>query len=124
MLFAFNIPGKPVPKARPRLGKNGNTYTPKKTRNYERAVGMCAVFKRPRKWPLDAKYEVSIAIYYKDNRRRDIDNVAKSILDGLNGIAWIDDAQVDSLSIDRRVGREEGAFVTVEIKQEKQDDEN
>lgn len=33
-------------------------------------------------------------------RQADIDNCVKSILDGLNGIAWEDDAQVRRLVVD------------------------
>lgn len=36
--FKLFIPIEPVPKARPRLGKAGNTYTPKKTSDYERKL--------------------------------------------------------------------------------------
>jgi hypothetical protein len=36
------IEGEPVPKARPRLGKNGNIYTPKASRVYEELVAWYA----------------------------------------------------------------------------------
>lgn len=42
-----------------------------------------------------------IAAYFPDRIRRDLDNVIKSILDGLNGIAWDDDSQVDEIYIRR-----------------------
>ena len=32
-------------------------------------------------------------------RKPDADNVAKSVLDALNGVAWLDDAQVTHLSV-------------------------
>ena len=38
----FVVPGKPVPKGRPRLGK-GHVYTPKKTKDYEKKVAMVAL---------------------------------------------------------------------------------
>ena len=37
----FEIPGEPVAKARPRVTKQGITYTPKKTENYENLVKLC-----------------------------------------------------------------------------------
>jgi hypothetical protein len=42
--FQFNlvVPGKPIPKARPRMTKSGHTYTDKKTFNYE---DDCQVYK-------------------------------------------------------------------------------
>jgi crossover junction endodeoxyribonuclease RusA len=40
-------------------------------------------------------------IAYRPRRRGDIDNLAKAILDGLNGYAYEDDAQVVYLSMTR-----------------------
>jgi Holliday junction resolvase RusA-like endonuclease len=114
-----------VPKQRPRRGKNGHWYTPKKTREYERAVrmaGWSARFtddtgRRMRgAWPLDARYRVTVEVHFPDKRRRDADNVVKSVLDGLNTILWDDDVQVKEhscrVSIDRENPRLE---VSVEV---------
>jgi len=40
---------------------------------------------------------VRIFFYRKNNIRRDIDNMAKLILDALNKVAWADDHQIDEL---------------------------
>ena len=45
---------------------------------------------------------VSIEYYPKDNRRRDIDNLAKPILDLFEGMVYDDDTQVDLIHIIRR----------------------
>lgn len=67
-------------------------------------------------WPLDASYRVTIAVYWPDERRRDIDNVSKAILDGLNGVAWNDDSQVDVLLVRRHIDRKcPRAEVLVEV---------
>jgi Holliday junction resolvase RusA-like endonuclease len=55
----------------------------------------------PHGWRDDGEYTVTIAAHYSDRRSRDIDNVAKSILDGLNGVAWQDDSAVRRLVVDR-----------------------
>lgn len=49
---------------------------------------------------LDGPVAVSV-IAYRPRRRGDIDNLAKAILDGLNGFAYTDDAQVVYLSMTR-----------------------
>ena len=102
--MTFDIPGKPQPKQRARKGANGRWYTPVKTQKYERLVAAYAVVARPRGWRMDARYTVTIHVFAPDKRRRDLDNVAKSILDGLNGVLWDDDAQVDGLTVVRRDG--------------------
>ena len=93
----FTIPGRPVPKQRPRAGKNGNLYTPKATREYEKAVGWAA--KRVFVNPYDGPVELVIKIFLTD-KSGDLDNYIKSISDGLNGIAWRDDSQVTKISAD------------------------
>ncbi len=41
MKVEFTVPGVPVGKGRPRFMKNGHTYTPQKTRDYENKVVQC-----------------------------------------------------------------------------------
>ena len=40
--YTFTVPGLPVCKERPRVGKYGNLYTPSKTKAYEEQVAICA----------------------------------------------------------------------------------
>lgn len=101
MEFEFEVPGPPVPKGRPRLARNGRTFTPQRTIRYERAVRDAAFRYRPESWPMRERYSVVIQCFVSDSRRRDLDNVAKSILDGMNGAAWDDDSQVDALVVVR-----------------------
>lgn len=80
--FAFTVPGCPVPWERvtPR-GANGRTLTPARTRNYEAQV---AAFARVAGVRLTGRpVRVRIDCYFPDRLRRDLDNIAKSILDGL-----------------------------------------
>ena len=51
--------------------------------------------------PLTGDVRLEIRLWLPDRRRRDVDNIAKAIADGLNGIAWEDDSQVTSLSVSR-----------------------
>ncbi|KAF1084944.1 Endodeoxyribonuclease RusA [Sporotomaculum syntrophicum] len=90
-MVAFVIPGRPVPKQRPRLGKQGQIYTPKETKAYEQTVGRAGrqVFKKPYNGPVSLQVKV-----YLTAPRGDLDNYIKSIQDGLNQVAWRDDRQV------------------------------
>ncbi len=87
----LTIPFRPVPKGRPRKGRNGRMYTPKETRDYEDLVGMIA--RQHFKKPLDGPLAITMRFYVK-GRRADCDNYMKSLLDGLNGVAWNDDRQI------------------------------
>ncbi|MCL6611197.1 MAG: RusA family crossover junction endodeoxyribonuclease [Peptococcaceae bacterium] len=87
------IPGRPVPKGRHQVrlyGRKVITYTPAKTREYEKAVKVYAAKQKVKK--LDGDVGI-IAVFYTSGPG-DTDNLIKSLLDGLNGVAWEDDRQV------------------------------
>lgn len=107
----FTVPGPPFGKQRPRHTKNGHTYTPEKTRQYESLVkeayklaggtmidgyvnvSVMAIFPIPKS---TSKANKSKMIYQilKPDKRPDLDNITKSILDGLNGVAYKDDSSI------------------------------
>lgn len=109
--YAFTIPGQPVPKARPRLGKHGNVYTPRETREYERLVGWTAKASGMR--PIEGPVRVRVWVYGKKGRK-DADNCLKSVLDGLNGVAYRDDSQVVDAHIAWTDGVENRTVVYIE----------
>jgi len=106
----FTVPGVPVPKGRPRFVP-GHCYTPQKTVSYEaqlkyfffKAVG--CLFKPldcPIRLTMHAEFPMPKSAPKKDRvagiRRKitkpDLDNLEKIIGDGLNNIAWVDDALI------------------------------
>lgn len=100
----FVVPGIPQPMQRPRVGANGQMYTPRKTLGFEHAVAAQALRAMSLGgWSQRGKerYAVSLVAYFPDARRRDIDNVLKSVLDGCTPLVWADDSQVDSARIER-----------------------
>lgn len=56
--------------------------------------------------PCNARFAVGVDLYWGDKRRRDIDNFGKPILDAIteSEAVWLDDSQVDELSISRIEG--------------------
>lgn len=113
----ITVPGRPVPKGRPRLGVRGRKafiYTPPATREYEKLVGWvarCAGCK-----PLNGPLAVKLHLFIR-GRSGDVDNYCKSILDGLNGVAYEDDDQVVELLVRKhKVKRKEEERVEIEIR--------
>lgn len=101
MKLSFSIPGPPVAKGRPRLGAGGHTYTPEKTKRYERHAATCAfaAVRNHGRWRLDwGSYALTLRIY-REKATFDIDNAAKSLLDGFNGVIYQDDAAVRDLRV-------------------------
>jgi len=126
--LSFTVPGKPVGKGRPRFS-NGRAYTDQKTKEYEEEIAWRFMtarrskMLRPETWETVRLAPVAITItafypvpksdskktraeklenYIRPTVKPDVDNVAKAILDGLNGLAYKDDAQVFQLVIMKR----------------------
>ena len=98
LVISFTVPGEPVPKARPRVVRGHGQkrgYTPERTAVAETAVGWR--FRQAVKGhgvDADSSFGV-IAVFCRQTRIRcDVDNLLKTVLDGLNGVAWRDDWQV------------------------------
>ena len=118
MQYILEIPGKPMGKQRPKFGK-GFTYTPKKTVEYENYVKL--IFQQKYGQPsLTGQIKANIKVYFdipkstskvkkadmlsnivRPTKKPDCDNIAKIILDSLNGIAYKDDKQVVSLTVEK-----------------------
>ena len=101
----FTVEGVPRPKARARRGAGGRWYTPQVTRDYEHTVSVAAKAAGLSE-PLTGAVRLSIGLWLPDRRRRDLDNCAKSICDGLNGIVYQDDSQIAELIVRRFVDRQ------------------
>lgn len=82
------IKGQPVTKGRPRWGKGGRPFTPKRTRDYEELVAWhCRAMRSKVTGPV----HVHIHLVSGTSLRGDPDNYAKAILDGAVKGELIDD---------------------------------
>lgn len=119
----------PVPKGRPKFSKVGGfvrTYTPKKTSDYEtqvREAAKQAMTREPLEGPVAVylyfrlpiprsytkkRQEACLSGSERPTKKPDIDNLAKSVLDGLNGVIWHDDSQIVSLHLTKVYARNPG----------------
>lgn len=84
-------------------------------REYRQFVESQAWEQDRRAWPLKGRLRVSVTAFPPDRRKRDLDNILKSLLDALGHIgAYGDDSQIDRLLVQRA---ELGGFVQVEIEE-------
>lgn len=72
-----------------------------------------------RKPLLNERLFLSVRVYFKDARKRDLDNQLKVIFDTLNGMVITDDSQIEMLlmskSIDRENPRVEISILSAEL---------
>ena len=107
----FTVYGVPVGKGRPRFTRGGRAYTPEKTREFEEKVRDCWRTQSgvgfAGKVPLFASVVAYFPIPQSVSKKKaeamagtfhvsrpDADNIAKAILDSLNGLAFPDDSAV------------------------------
>lgn len=116
----LTIDGVPVAKGRPRFSRYG-AYTPKKTQEYEEYVKMCWLAKYGSIQLSEQPLEMNIVFYLpipksinkkqraemlngkiKHTKKPDIDNLIKSVLDALNGIAYSDDSKIIKVAAEKQ----------------------
>lgn len=134
--FTVNIPGQPVAKGRPRFSQNGRTYTPAKTRIWEKSarilagqkmfmeerrpfteplqLRVVATFEIPPSWP-GWKREAAAKGVIQHTVTPDGDNLVKAAKDALNGVVYADDAQVVMHTGTKLYGLEAGVLITVDV---------
>jgi crossover junction endodeoxyribonuclease RusA len=56
--------------------------------------------------PLEREIEIDIELYFKDKRKKDIDNFGKILLDALTGIVWKDDSQIYRMTVEKFIDKD------------------
>lgn len=128
MKYHFTINTKAIGKERPRFNTyTKTTYTPQKTKKYEEIIKNTFQEKyglriNPSVNEIHIKIDVEYAppksiskkkkaelIDWKQGymHKPDVDNIAKAILDALNGVVWLDDKQVVELLVSKAYGKED-----------------
>ena len=132
MTVKFTVPGVPVGKGRPRFTRSGHTYTPEKTKAYESFVRECwkkqsgAEFAGgvPLKAEIHGHFPIPASLSKKrrtamngtpHTKKCDADNLAKSILDALNGVAYPDDSAISHLIVKKSYSEEPCVDVSLEV---------
>lgn len=135
-MIEFMVPGQPVGKGRPRIGRVGphaRMFTPAKTANYEDSVRYAAHHamggRLPLFGPVRVRMEIALQIPASWSGKKqqraaeglehpttkpDSDNVIKAIFDACNGVTWRDDVQVVELAMCKRYARAPGVRVWID----------
>lgn len=102
-VLVVRVSGPPVGKGRPKFdGRSRRAITPAKTAEWEERAGYfarSAAAEARWKFGPDDRFDVDLLTCSRDERRPDLDNVAKACLDALNGIIYQDDRHVEALAI-------------------------
>jgi Holliday junction resolvase RusA-like endonuclease len=107
-LVKFFVEGEPRPKQSFRVAGRGRGYTPARVKAWQtdvacdayRAMRMIGRFSQPFETDMLA---VRLIFFLGNNRRVDLDNLSKAVLDGLNGICYGDDRQIADLHLSKLI---------------------
>jgi len=138
--YSIEILGQPMAKQRPRASVRGGyarVYTPKETLSYENLVrvmwqekyGNCRIttpifvnivayfglnksdYTKKGKFTKEALRKLNGNL--KPTKKPDCDNIAKIICDGLNSVAYGDDAQIVSLTIKKYYSTQPSVYIEI-----------
>ena len=129
----FTVMAVPRGQGRPRAG-NGTIYKAREDKAWEKVILTSYSMHNPGVKPYTGAVKISIEAVMpvpvskprrvQDDmmtgkvpvmKKPDVDNIAKAVLDALNGAAWLDDKQVIALRVAKRYGHP--ARMTVEIEE-------
>lgn len=140
MIIHFNVPGRPVPKERPRVTKY-STYTPKSTSDFQRRISAAYKALGCGPFPAGVPLSVTVAAHFQTPKslsgkkraalegrphikRGDLDNVVKAVLDALNGSAFPDDSAVYHITATKDYREDPGVDITIFTKAENCNEKN
>ncbi len=134
--MTFVVEGEAVPQGRPRFMRNGHAYDPQKSRDYKEQVAFVAnwAMRGQSAFPKGTPLKCAITIWQKIPKRftkkqkelaendflrptskPDVDNIAKSITDAMNGIVYADDSQIVELICEKYYAAEPKVMVKVSL---------
>ena len=129
--LTITVPGRPQAWQRAGRSANGGHFTQARTAKAERSIAWHAIQQVgqrsmqgalavslwvgmgvPRSWPAGRKAE-ALAGRLRPATKPDADNLAKTVLDALNGVLWADDSQVVDLVVSKHFIDQPRTIITV-----------
>lgn len=124
----FFVHGIPKPKARSRTTRNKHTgksvtYTPDQTVDWEQSILIQALAHKPNH-PWDEPIGIGLQFHLPRPKslskkkkwpgvRPDLDNYAKSVLDALNGVYYIDDGRICEIVLRKQYSQDPGVEINL-----------
>ena len=98
-MIKIEVEIEPVPFNRPRFGKSRKVFNSPRYTAFKTELGYKARLAMNDKQIITGAFKISVDIYKKSSQNvlnknfGDLDNFIKAVMDGLNGICYVDDSQ-------------------------------
>ena len=110
---SFYVNGNPIPKQSYRAVKGGG-YTAPHVKAWAKLVADVASLNMIYKDMFTGRINVELQFFLPDKRRKDWDNLAKNVMDAMNGIVYKDDSQVTMATVEKAYDKNEpGVYVLI-----------
>lgn len=115
----FFMPGEPQSKQRPVHTKGRGIYTPSATKDYESEIAMQYIANYYDLSYKETPLEVEVYAGFSDEKvlayvsKKDLDNIVKIVLDGLNKVAYDDDRWIIKIKAQKFHAKNPGVFVRI-----------
>jgi Holliday junction resolvase RusA-like endonuclease len=109
----FFVSGDPVPKQSFRVLRKGGGYIGRNVRSWQDKVSQRAYEAMSGRAPSQGWIEVELDFVLDHNRRVDLDNLTKGVLDALRKVVYVDDVQINHLHVHKRGGKRSGVYILV-----------
>lgn len=133
----FKVMGSPVPQARPRAFRVGNSvrvYDPKTSKDWKNDVKWQVIEQMKKRGLKALDGPIGMSLFFMLRRPQghygkrglrpsapvhhtktpDLDNLAKAVKDALSSICYRDDKQIVDLIVRKRYGEEPGVLIKIE----------
>jgi Holliday junction resolvase RusA-like endonuclease len=111
----FFVDGNPIPKQSYRARNGGGGYTAPHVKAWAKLVSDVARISMMGRDMYEGGVSVELTFFLPNNRRKDWDNLAKNVMDAMNGIVYKDDSQVTMATIIKTYDKDDpGVYVFVE----------
>jgi len=111
----FTVPGSPKVLQRARMGRYGKWYDPSANEKKYIAGFALQAMATARTDQISGNLMACMTFYISDRRRKDLDNLIKSVMDALNKLVYDDDSQIVRIIASKEVCEKNKDRTEVEI---------
>jgi len=102
-IYRFDVKTEPLPQASFKIGRSTN-YVIRKISEYKKLIA--CVVQQHIKEVTEKPVKMMVEFYRSDQRRVDLDNLLRPVLNALKGVVWKDDSQISEITAIKEIDKD------------------